>query len=214
MRNFNFPYFSRDIAEFWRRWHISLTTWFRDYIYIPLGGSRVSRAKVIRNTFIIFLVSGFWHGANWTFIVWGAYHALLFLPLILLGQNRKYTNTVAEGKALPSAKEFFQMGMTFALVVLGWILFRSGDISDAWNYIVKMFSFSSFTILDFVNTSKLITFCFILLVIEWIGRDNSYAIEKLLLTQKRYTRWGFYCVILYLIIVFGVRSQEFIYFQF
>ncbi len=95
MRNFNFPYFSRDIAEFWRRWHISLTTWFRDYIYIPLGGSRTTKAKVIRNTFIIFLVSGFWHGANWTFIAWGAYHALLFLPLILLGKNRKYTNVVA-----------------------------------------------------------------------------------------------------------------------
>ena len=98
MRNFNVPYFSRDIAEFWRRWHISLTTWFRDYVYIPLGGSRVSSAKVIRNTFVIFLLSGLWHGANWTFIVWGAYHALLFLPLILTGKNRKYTNQVAEGR--------------------------------------------------------------------------------------------------------------------
>ncbi len=104
MRNFNFPYFSRDIAEFWRRWHISLTTWFRDYIYIPLGGSRTTKAKVIRNTFIIFLVSGFWHGANWTFIVWGAYHALLFLPLILLGKNRKYTNVVASEGDVPMAR--------------------------------------------------------------------------------------------------------------
>ncbi len=104
MRNFNFPYFSRDIAEFWRRWHISLTTWFRDYIYIPLGGSRTTKAKVIRNTFIIFLVSGFWHGANWTFIAWGAYHALLFLPLILLGKNRKYTNVVASEGDVPMAR--------------------------------------------------------------------------------------------------------------
>ncbi len=104
MRNFNFPYFSRDIAEFWRRWHISLTTWFRDYIYIPLGGSRTTKAKVIRNTFIIFLVSGFWHGANWTFIAWGAYHALLFLPLILLGKNRKYTNVVASEGDVPMVR--------------------------------------------------------------------------------------------------------------
>ena len=128
MRNFNVPYFSRDIAEFWRRWHISLTTWFRDYIYIPLGGSRVSKAKVIRNTFIIFLVSGFWHGANWTFIVWGTYHAMLFLPLILLGKNRKNTNIIAENKILPSLKEFFQMLLTFLLVVIGWIIFRAESI--------------------------------------------------------------------------------------
>ena len=94
MRNFNIPYFSRDVAEFWRRWHISLTTWFRDYIYIPLGGSRVSKWLSIRNTFIIFLVSGFWHGANWTFVAWGAYHALLFIPLLLLNKNRKFKKTI------------------------------------------------------------------------------------------------------------------------
>ena len=121
MRNFNVPYFSRDIAEFWRRWHVSLNTWFRDYVYIPLGGSRTTKAKVVRNTFVIFLLSGLWHGANWTFIVWGAYHALLFLPLILLGKNRKYTNVVAEGKLLPRVKEICMMLLTFLLVALGWI---------------------------------------------------------------------------------------------
>ena len=104
-RNFNVPYFSRDIAEFWRRWHISLTTWFRDYIYIPLGGSRVSKGRIVLNTFVIFLVSGLWHGANWTFVAWGAYHALLFLPLILLGKNRRHTDTVAAERALPSLRE-------------------------------------------------------------------------------------------------------------
>ena len=135
MQNFRYPYFSRDIAEFWRRWHISLTTWFRDYIYIPLGGSRTTKAKVIRNTFIIFLVSGFWHGANWTFIAWGAYHAFLFLPLILLGKNRKYTNTVAENKLLPSPREMFQMLTTFMLAVIGWIIFRAESITQAWEYI-------------------------------------------------------------------------------
>ena len=128
MRNFNVPYFSRDIAEFWRRWHISLTTWFRDYVYIPLGGSRVSKVKVVRNTFIIFLVSGFWHGANWTFIAWGAYHAILFLPLILTGKNRKYTNQVAEGRWLPTLKEAGQMLLTFFLTMIGWIIFRAESI--------------------------------------------------------------------------------------
>jgi D-alanyl-lipoteichoic acid acyltransferase DltB (MBOAT superfamily) len=126
-RNFNFPYFSRDIAEFWRRWHISLTTWFRDYVYIPLGGSRVSKAKIVRNTFVIFLVSGFWHGANWTFIAWGALHAVLFLPLILLHKNRKYTDTVADGKLLPSVKETFANGNDF-LVSGNWVgVFQVGE---------------------------------------------------------------------------------------
>ena len=113
MRNFNFPYFSRDIAEFWRRWHISLSTWFRDYLYIPLGGSRGSRLMIIRNTFIIFIVSGFWHGANWTFIVWGALHAIYFLPLLLTNRNRTYLGVVAEGKILPSVRELLLMMSTF-----------------------------------------------------------------------------------------------------
>lgn len=119
MRNFNYPYFSRDIAEFWRRWHISLTTWFRDYVYIPMGGSRGSKWMIVRNTFVIFLLSGFWHGANWTFIAWGIYHAALFLPLILFGQNRKFINHVAEGRLLPTGKEVLLMMMTFLLVCIG-----------------------------------------------------------------------------------------------
>ena len=144
MRNFNVPYFSRDIAEFWRRWHISLTTWFRDYVYIPLGGSRVSKAKVIRNTFIIFLVSGFWHGANWTFIAWGAYHAILFLPLILTGKNRKYTNQISEGRVLPTFKEAGQMLLTFFLAVIGWIIFRAESIGQAWEYVCGMLQSDTF----------------------------------------------------------------------
>ena len=124
MKNFNYPYFSRDISEFWRRWHISLSTWFRDYIYIPLGGSRCQKTKAIRNTFIIFIISGLWHGANWTFIVWGIYHALLFIPLLLLNKNRRYTkNIVAEGKLLPSLKETVQVLLTFFFVVLDGLFF-------------------------------------------------------------------------------------------
>ena len=164
MRNFNVPYFSRDIAEFWRRWHISLTTWFRDYVYIPLGGSRVSKAKVIRNTFIIFLVSGLWHGANWTFIVWGAYHALLFLPLILAGKNRKYTNQVAEGRILPTLKELGQMLLTFFLSVFGWVIFRSENIEQAWEYVCRVCNESVFTIPEAKENSALFMNIIVLMV--------------------------------------------------
>ena len=141
MTNFKFPYFSRDIAEFWRRWHISLSTWFRDYLYIPLGGSRVSKPKAIRNVFIIFLVSGFWHGANWTFIVWGGIHALLFIPLFLRGTNRKNTTSiVAEGKWLPSPRELLQMGWTFTAVTIAWVFFRADGIADATSYLAHPFT--------------------------------------------------------------------------
>jgi len=169
MRNFNVPYFSRDIAEFWRRWHISLTTWFRDYVYIPLGGSRVSKAKVVRNTFIIFLLSGFWHGANWTFIAWGAYHAILFLPLILTGKNRKYTNQVAEGRLLPTLKETGQMLLTFFLAVMGWIIFRAESIGMAWEYVCGVFNVSILSApFMYVGSKKTIIMVVIMLILEWV----------------------------------------------
>jgi len=123
MRNFAFPYFSRDIAEFWRRWHISLSTWFRDYLYIPLGGSRGGTGMKVRNTFIIFIVSGFWHGANWTFIVWGALNAVYFLPLLLTNKNRSNLDIAAQGKYIPSFKEFLSIFFTFVLTVFAWIFF-------------------------------------------------------------------------------------------
>ena len=151
MRNFNNPYFSRDIAEFWRRWHISLTTWFRDYVYIPLGGSRVGKWKIVRNTFVIFLVSGIWHGANWTFLAWGAFHALLFLPLILLGANRKYTNQVAEGRLLPTWRETLQMLVTFCLVVFGWIIFRAPGMPSCLHYFQGICNSSLFSFPWLIN---------------------------------------------------------------
>ncbi|MBQ6096536.1 MAG: MBOAT family protein, partial [Bacteroidales bacterium] len=172
-RNFNVPYFSRDIAEFWRRWHISLTTWFRDYLYIPLGGSRVSKAKVVRNTFIIFLVSGLWHGANWTFVAWGAYHALLFLPLILLGKNRRYTNIVAEGRMLPTVREFLQMLLTFFLAVIGWIIFRSENIGQSFDIIRGLFSPTLFSIPQIPGLTLL--FVLLMLVVEWLNRSKEHG---------------------------------------
>ncbi|KAA6321898.1 hypothetical protein EZS27_028502, partial [termite gut metagenome] len=210
-RNFNFPYFSRDIAEFWRRWHISLTTWFRDYIYIPLGGSRVGKWKSFRNTMVIFLVSGFWYGANWTFVMWGAYHALLFLPLLLFGKNRKYKNTVAAGRLLPSFKEIVQMLLTFLLIVIGWVIFRAENIAQTWDYLCRMFSPSLFTLPDRGRSS--IVYIIILLTVEWFQRDKQHAlqIDKI---HHKYIRWSIYYILAIIILSLTGQQTDFIYFQF
>jgi len=220
MRNFNVPYFSRDIAEFWRRWHISLTTWFRDYVYIPLGGSRVSKAKIIRNTFIIFLLSGFWHGANWTFIAWGAYHAILFLPLILTGKNRKYTNQVAKGRILPTLKETGQMILTFSLAVFGWIIFRSTGMHSFVHYLQGVCDASLFSIPWLLNRGYYIPL-FIsiasMLVVEWLQRGKEHGlngIDRLTFLKNEYERVLLYSILLVFIILFGVKHTTFIYFQF
>ena len=214
MRNFNFPYFSRDIAEFWRRWHISLTTWFRDYIYIPLGGSRCTRWKVMRNTLIIFLVSGLWHGANWTFVVWGIYHALLFFPLMLLGMNRKYVDVVGKGRLLPSIKELIQMIFTFLLVVIGWIIFRAENITQAWNYILRIFTESSLTMP--MVSKRVVPLIFILIFIEWFQRDKQHALQFTDNGIFTYSvvRYVFYIVLAVLILLLAAPQATFIYFQF
>lgn len=210
MRNFNVPYFSRDIAEFWRRWHISLTTWFRDYVYIPLGGSRVAKWKVVRNTFIIFLVSGLWHGANWTFILWGAFHALLFLPLILMGKNRKYTDIVAADRWLPSIKELGQMLLTFVLAALGWILFRSQSIGEAIDFYTSLFTGG----LSGANLPmRTIVFVAIMLLVEWLQRKREHGLD-MSGVRSGVIRYVFYVCVLALIFVFGVFNETFIYFQF
>ncbi|MBR3075922.1 MAG: MBOAT family protein [Bacteroidales bacterium] len=214
MRNFNVPYFSRDIAEFWRRWHISLTTWFRDYVYIPLGGSRCSKAKIARNTFVIFLLSGFWHGANWTFIAWGAYHALLFLPLILMGKNRKYRDTVAEGRLLPTLKELGQMLLTFFLVVIGWIIFRAESIGEAWGYISNLFIRDFFSLpFIYVGTKKCIFFIFVLLLAEWFFRKSDHCFQ-FDTTTPSWVPIVTSAVMVLVIMEFAAHSQSFIYFQF
>ena len=141
MQNFSYPYFSRSVSEFWRKWHISLTTWFRDYLYIPLGGSKGGTAMKVRNTMIIFLVSGFWHGANWTFVMWGFLNALYFLPSLLQNKNRIHMDIVAQNKMLPSLKELLQMSFTFILVCFAWIFFRADTISGAFSYIIAMLNF-------------------------------------------------------------------------
>ncbi|HTO35098.1 MAG TPA: MBOAT family O-acyltransferase, partial [Flavobacterium sp.] len=213
MRNFAFPYFSRDIAEFWRRWHISLSTWFREYLYIPLGGSQGGAWMKVRNTFIIFLVSGFWHGANWTFIVWGFLNALYFMPLLLTKNNRKNLDIVAADRIVPSARELFSMSLTFALTVFAWIFFRAESLSHAFSYIKNIFTselFAKPTVFPLYLFGLIMFFVFM----EWIGRTGQYAIENIGLKWKRPLRWGLYYGIVVLIFLFMTKEQEFIYFQF
>jgi alginate O-acetyltransferase complex protein AlgI len=213
LRNFAFPYFSRDIAEFWRRWHISLSSWFRDYLYIPLGGSKTGTGLKIRNTFIIFLVSGFWHGANWTFIAWGALNALYFLPLLLLKRNRTHIGTVAQGKYLPSVKDLLNMAFTFGLTTFAWIFFRAADMTHALSYISTLFSASFFSLPE-ILPKTIIVLLFFFIVIEWLGREQPYAIAHLGFKQQPVFRWAFYYSLMLSIFYFAGEEQAFIYFQF
>ena len=212
-QNFAFPYFSRDIAEFWRRWHISLSTWFRDYLYIPLGGSRGGTWKSIQNVCIIFIISGFWHGANWTFILWGVVNALYFLPLLLTKNNRKHRNIVAEGKIFPNVTESFKIVVTFLLVMFGWIIFRAKTAPLALNYMTNIFSKSLFSIPE-IKPFSLFTLLILFLVIEWFGREGEHPIAKISLKTKQPLRWFIYLSICILIIIFQSNQEEFIYFQF
>lgn len=217
MQNFNFPYFSRDIAEFWRRWHISLSTWFRDYLYIPLGGSRGGTWMKVRNTFIIFIVSGFWHGANWTFILWGTLNAIYFLPLLLAKKNRSNLEIVAKGKFLPSPRGFVHILATFLLTMLAWIFFRAENTSHAISYISTVLSSSLFSIPQFTDlyaTLTVIFSIFVLVGVEWLGREGQYGISSLLVRWNRPLRWVTYLMIITAIFILGGKEQEFIYFQF
>lgn len=218
LRNFAFPYFSRDIAEFWGRWHISLSTWFRDYLYIPLGGSRGGIWMKVRNTFVIFLVSGFWHGANWTFIVWGALHALYYMPLLVSGNNRNNLATVAQGKLFPDVKEFGQMVLTFGLTCLAWIFFRAENVGHAWSYISEIFSQSIIEIPRFPGMKKALTTIMLVtffMAVEWHGREHQFAIQRSFSQKNRIVRWSFYAFIVFLIGMFmPTEETPFIYFQF
>ena len=213
LKNFNYPYFSRDIAEFWRRWHISLSSWFKDYLYIPLGGSVGGLKMKIRNTFIIFLVSGFWHGANWTFIAWGALNAFYFLPLLLANKNRNHIKIVAYDRNLPTFTEFISITLTFALTVFAWIFFRASSITHAISYIKGIFT-SKLIALPEIRPTNIIILVLIFLMIEWVGRRNNYAIEKIFHNNSVVLRWSFYFMLIIAIFIFSTKEQEFIYFQF
>ncbi|WP_236059834.1 MBOAT family O-acyltransferase [Chitinophaga rhizophila] len=217
LRNFAYPYFSRDIAEFWRRWHISLTTWFRDYLYFPLGGNRRGLWRTVLNTFIIFLVSGLWHGANWTFIVWGVLNACYFLPLLLLGKNRQHLDIVAKGRRFPSFTEFRGITFTFTLTTIAWIFFRAESLTHAWKILRAVFSPSlfqwpSFPTINYAYVNLILVFFF--LWIEWLGREEPYAIAKFGQSRPAVVRVAFYLLIGFMIFSLQGRQNQFIYFQF
>ena len=213
LKNFAFPYFSRNIAEFWRRWHISLSSWFKDYLYIPLGGSKGGTYSRIRNTFIIFIVSGFWHGANWTFIVWGFLNALFIMPSILMKNNRNHLDVVAKGKILPSFFEFTSILFTFLLTMLAWVFFRATSIGNAFTYIQRIFTSDLFSF-PTVFPVLLLSIVVLLFIIEWLGRENSYAIEKLFLNRPSFIRYVFYLLLILCLFLFEGKGDQFIYFQF
>ena len=219
LSNFNYPYLSRSIPEFWRRWHISLMTWFRDYVYIPLGGSRCAQWKVIRNTFIVFGVSGLWHGANWTFVVWGLYHGTLIVLYKLLHVNTKDKDILAAGRRLPSLKELSRVVVTFGLAVVGWVIFRAENISQAWDFVSRMFltAFDDFH----PRLGSISTFIAILLlmIVEYLQRDKVHVLQFSSgnrLFRYAVARWTVYLAMLVAIFYFyfNTVSQEFIYFQF
>ncbi len=215
MRNFNFPYFSRSIPEFWRRWHISLTTWFRDYIYFPLGGSRGDKWKIIRNVYIVWGISGLWHGSNWTFVCWGLFHATLLAIYNLFGINTKYKNVVAYGRYLPNIKETLLIVLTFFLAVIGWIIFRAESMTQAVEYLSAMVTNRIFDA-SLLHGKAYLCFGFILLLIEWLQRDKQHALQfsRNYPFNYRLVRWGIYYLILSIIIKYSGESQTFIYFQF
>jgi len=210
MSNFKFPYFSRNIGEFWRRWHISLSTWFRDYLYIPLGGSQEGKWKSIRNIFIIFLVSGFWHGANWTFIFWGLFHSILFLPTFMFNKNRNYTSSIiAANTLLPSLKEFINVITTFLLVTIGWVFFRSESIGDSFSYLTSMIS--NINIVTHLSP-KISFYILVLVLVDWTQRFDE---RNLFVTFPKLIFKIFVIICVFLILInFKKESQQFIYFDF
>lgn len=213
LRNFAYPFFSRDIAEFWRRWHISLSSWFRDYVYIPLGGSAKGKAVTLRNVLVVFLLSGLWHGANWTFLLWGLVHALFFIPLLLLNSNRRNLGTVAASGNLPGFRDMLSMGITFLLVVFAFVLFRAESVTAASDYYSNMFSLSLFS-LPVSRPITLLFFIWMLFSMEWKGRFELHPLRGTLLPSAGVFRWGLYYFLVFFILYYSGSGQQFIYFQF
>jgi D-alanyl-lipoteichoic acid acyltransferase DltB (MBOAT superfamily) len=222
LSNFKFPYFSRDIAEFWRRWHVSLSSWFRDYIYIPLGGSRVSRVRAVFNTFVIFLISGFWHGAGWHFIAWGGLHAMAFIPLLIAGRNRNNVQgVVAMERRLPMFKEFTQIILTFAWVSIAWVFFRSTSISGAVEYIKCMLMAGSSGYskpLYHVPPTVVLSVFFLIVGDWWLRRDER--VLRIPFYRQKIIRFALYISLSLLVFKSLLEAkkndkvQTFIYFDF
>ena len=193
MENFRLPYFSATMPEFWRRWHISLMTWFRDYLYIPLGGSREGNVRTIRNILIVFLLSGLWHGANWTFVVWGLYNACLLL--------------------LWRVVRLRSILLTFLLAAVGWVVFRSASMTEAVDYFSMLVSqLSTLHLGSIAHGKKALLWCLLLVVIEWLQRRKDHPLQLDVLPV--WVRWTAYYALILLTVFARGEEQTFIYFQF
>jgi alginate O-acetyltransferase complex protein AlgI len=213
MTNFKTPYFSRNVAEFWKRWHISLSTWFRDYVYIPLGGNRRKLWRNVFNVMVVFTVSGFWHGANWTFIIWGALNGLFFIPLFLLGKNKVESTVVAQNRLLPSFKDLIRMGSTFFLICTAWVFFRAESVGKALQYLSNTVDTSILSSPGNPNLTLMpIILIPLLLLIEWLLRNKEHQFD--ISGLPIWLRWPAYYILIAMIIQFGQGDVSFIYFQF
>lgn len=216
IKNFNYPYFSKNIAEFWRRWHISLSSWFKDYLYIPLGGGKCNYLTKIRNIFIIFLVSGFWHGANWTFIFWGGLNALFILPSMLKTNKNKIDKNEINAKVLPSIKDLFKIFITFIATIFCWIFFRSSSIHDSFNFlkliIARLGKNIGYPIKLMEGDLTILVLIFIMFIFEWIKQKEDFPLR--FHKTSIWVRWCIYLFIAIIIFLFHGEKEEFIYFQF
>jgi D-alanyl-lipoteichoic acid acyltransferase DltB (MBOAT superfamily) len=210
MRNFAYPYFSRDIGEFWRRWHISLSTWFRDYVYIPLGGSRSgSRARHFAVLLVTFTVSGFWHGASWNFVVWGLLNGLFYLPLVFFGKHKRHIEIVAKGRWLPSIREAVQIALTFAVTLVAWVFFRADSLPHAIDYLGQMLT-TPWTSVQWVSG---LPYVGALMLLEWVQREKEHVLQ--IEASPIWLRWPVYYALIGVIFLFGNTGHvPFIYFQF
>jgi alginate O-acetyltransferase complex protein AlgI len=216
IRNFNYPYFATSIAEYWKRWHLSLTGWFRDYVYFPLGGSRGSKWKQARNIFIIFLLSGFWHGANWNYVGWGFVNACYFIPGIIRGKREVWYQKYLTNGLLGRVLELALIVSTFIQIMLSLVVFRNTSISNMLVYMRNMFvgaweSIPGEKLIGFNKTILLVGFFFL---VEWFSRHKEHPFAQLHDKFSRPIRWVIYYIVLILLAWFAGHQQQFIYFQF
>jgi len=223
MDNFNRPYFSKSISEFWKRWHISLSTWFRDYVYIPLGGNRVAMWRVYINIFIVFLVSGLWHGANWTFVAWGALHGFYLLFSLWTQAIRKKILRFSRLDQYPLLYKYFRVGITFSLVCFSWIFFRANNITDALYVVSNMFKgllnpeMIGFILRGFdLGFRSFLLGLVAIIFMEYIHHIQRHrSIRHLLSSKPAWIRVSVYTTLVVSIVFLGnFSANQFIYFQF
>lgn len=219
MDNFKRPYFSRSINEFWKRWHISLSTWFKDYLYIPLGGNRVSIPRWYINLLVVFIVSGLWHGANWTFVVWGALHGFYLIFEIVTKPLKEKILKATKLIKFPKLIHLLEIGFTFILVNIGWIFFRANNVQDAFYVLTHMFQGLSLNFSGIyigVGWSELIIAFSVIAFMEFVHLIQEHrSIRQFLDNKPLLLRWSIYISIILLILLFGVfDNTQFIYFQF